>query len=128
AVGIEPISGDVIGFVLSADRDGAPALYISGDTVWYEGVAEVAERFDVRIAILFTGSAETRGRFHLTMDSNDAIAAAHAFPKAKIVAIHNEGWAHFTESQAGLAKSYAALGLADRLHQIERGHPVRFEM
>ncbi len=62
-VGIEPISGDVIGFVLTSGKEG-PAVYISGDTVWYEGVAEVAKRFDVRVAVLFTGSAEPRGAFH----------------------------------------------------------------
>jgi L-ascorbate metabolism protein UlaG (beta-lactamase superfamily) len=41
--GIEPLSGDVIGFMLGfAD---SASLYITGDTVWYEGVAEVARRF-----------------------------------------------------------------------------------
>jgi L-ascorbate metabolism protein UlaG (beta-lactamase superfamily) len=37
---IEPLSGDVIGFVVEADATGA--IYVTGDTVWYEGVAEVA--------------------------------------------------------------------------------------
>ena len=41
--GIEPLAGDVIGFVLTA-KDRRP-IYISGDTVWYDGVAEVARRF-----------------------------------------------------------------------------------
>jgi L-ascorbate metabolism protein UlaG (beta-lactamase superfamily) len=38
--GIEPFSGDVIGFVLSFS-EGTPPLYVTGDTVWYDGVAEV---------------------------------------------------------------------------------------
>ena len=59
-VGIEPISGDVTGFVLTPEEGRAPAAYVSGNTVWYEGVAEVARRFDVRAAVLFTGSAEPR--------------------------------------------------------------------
>jgi L-ascorbate metabolism protein UlaG (beta-lactamase superfamily) len=42
--GIEPLSGDVIGFVVSFS-DGTPPLYLTGDTVWYDGVAEVARRF-----------------------------------------------------------------------------------
>ena len=84
----------------------------------------MARRFDVAVAILFTGSAEPRGTFHMTMDSNDAIEAAHAFKNAKIVAIHNEGWAHFKESQEQLANSFRALGLADRLQLLERGKPA----
>jgi L-ascorbate metabolism protein UlaG (beta-lactamase superfamily) len=39
--GIEPLAGDVIGFVL---EDGANRIYVTGDTVWYDGVAEVARR------------------------------------------------------------------------------------
>src|SRR5581483_10625855 len=38
--GIEPLAGDVIGFVLTGS--GLPPVYITGDTVWYDGVAEVA--------------------------------------------------------------------------------------
>ena len=123
--GIEPLSGDVIGFVLTSARPGSRPVYISGDTVWYDGVAEVARRFSPRLVILFAGSAEPRGSFHMTMDSNDAIETAHAFPNAAIVAIHNHGWAHFKESAADLARSFAALGLAERLTSLEPGRAVR---
>jgi L-ascorbate metabolism protein UlaG (beta-lactamase superfamily) len=120
-IGIEPISGDVVGFVLTLGDDRGPAVYLSGDTVWYEGVAEVARRFVVAIAILFTGSAQPRGPFHVTMDSNDAIEAAHAFAHARIVAIHNGAWAHITQSQSDLAQAFRALGLASRLQLLEPG-------
>ncbi|HTJ58786.1 MAG TPA: MBL fold metallo-hydrolase [Devosiaceae bacterium] len=126
-VGIEPIAGDVTGFAIGLEAPG-DAIYISGDTVWYEGVAEVAQRFRPRLVVMFAGSAETRGRFHLTMDSNDAIATASAFPEAKIIAIHNEGWEHFKESAADLAQSFAALRLADRLVAMEKGKFVVLEV
>src|SRR5205807_9947824 len=121
-VGIEPISGDVTGFLIGREAPG-DLLYISGDTVWYEGVAEVARRFDPKIVVVFAGSAEPRGPFPLTMDSNDVIAAAHAFPLAKILAIHNEGWEHFKESAADLVQAMQALGVTDRLVPLERGRP-----
>lgn len=47
--------GVVSGFVLffaDAPRSG---VYVSGDTVWYDSVAEVAKRFDIRAAILHMG-------------------------------------------------------------------------
>jgi L-ascorbate metabolism protein UlaG (beta-lactamase superfamily) len=124
-VGIEPLSGDVTGFVVSTG-DGE-AIYVSGDTVWYEGVEEVSRRFDVRAAVIFTGAAEPRGPFQMTMDTNDAIAVAHAFPGATIVAVHNHGWAHYTESQEDIAASFAALGLRHRLALLEPGVPQRIE-
>ena len=42
-----PVAGDrgpVIGFVLHRPGESKGAIYFSGDTVWYEGVAEVARR------------------------------------------------------------------------------------
>jgi L-ascorbate metabolism protein UlaG (beta-lactamase superfamily) len=126
--GFEPISGDVTGFVISVGDDHGPSIYVSGDTVWFDGVAEVARRFDIRVAVLFTGSAKPRGAFHVTMDANDAIEAANAFRDATIVAIHNEGWAHFTETQDQLAHAFTALGISERLKPLERGVPVELAL
>ena len=44
--------GPVIGFVLTRE-DVSGAVYVSGDTVWYDGVREVSERLDVHLALLF---------------------------------------------------------------------------
>ena len=96
--------------------------------MWYDGVAEVARRFTPRIVILFAGAAKTRGAFHLTMDANDAIEAAHAFPEATIVAVHNDGWAHFTENEGDLSKAFQAVGLGGRLQTLTAGIPVKMKL
>ena len=84
----EPMSGDVIGFRAGLRRCSDTANLVElGDTVWYDGVAEVARRFPVGVVVLFAGAAQTRGPFHLTMDTNDAIETAHALPAALIVPI-----------------------------------------
>jgi L-ascorbate metabolism protein UlaG (beta-lactamase superfamily) len=119
--GIEPFSGDVIGFVVSFMGGSHDPIYITGDTVWYDGVAEVARRFPAGVVVLFAGSAQTRGPFHLTMDVNDAIETAHAFPNAAIVPIHRDGWAHFTQNGADLDVSFKALGIGERLRLLEPG-------
>ncbi|MFY9893992.1 MAG: MBL fold metallo-hydrolase [Xanthobacteraceae bacterium] len=124
--GIEPLAGDVIGFVLSLA--GVRPIYITGDTVWYEGVAEVARRFQAGLVLLFAGAAKTRGAFHLTMDANDALDTAHAFPDATIVPLHYEGWAHFSQSGDDLAQSFKALGLGARLRLLEPGVPTAIEL
>jgi L-ascorbate metabolism protein UlaG (beta-lactamase superfamily) len=119
--GIEPLSGDVVGFVLSFDDSALGPIYITGDTVWFDGVAEVARRFRAGIVVLFAGSAQVRGPFHLTMDTNDAIETAHAFPDAIIVPVHHHGWAHFTQSAEDLDKTFKALGYNGRLKLLEPG-------
>jgi L-ascorbate metabolism protein UlaG (beta-lactamase superfamily) len=124
--GIEPLAGDVIGFVLSLA--GGRPIYITGDTVWYEGVAEVARRFQASLVLLFAGAAKTRGAFHLTMDANDALDTAHAFPDATIVPLHYEGWAHFSQSGDDLVQSFKALGIGARLRLLEPGVPTAIEL
>ncbi len=68
------MQGDVVGFCLEwAGADGA--IYLSGDTVWFEGIADVARRFLVETAVLFLGAAviPAKGRDHLTMTAAEAI-------------------------------------------------------
>src|SRR5580692_746985 len=119
--GIEPLSGDVIGFVLTSKDNNIRPIYISGDTVWYDGVAEVARRFKAGVVLPFAGAAQTRGPFHLTMDTNDTIETARAFPDAVIVPLHTDGWAHFKQNAGDLRVSFEALGFGPRLKLIEPG-------
>lgn len=119
--GIEPLAGDVTGFLLTVGSETSSPIYITGDTVWYEGVAEVARRFKAGIVMVFAGSAQSRGPFHLTMDTNDAIETAQAFPHAVIVPVHHDGWAHFKQSGADLEAAFTALGFGDRLRMLRPG-------
>jgi hypothetical protein len=96
-------------------------VYVTGDTVWYDGVAEVARRFKAGTVLLFAGSAQTRGPFNLTMNVNDAIETAHHFPDAAIVPVHCEGWAHFKQTCADLQVSFKALGIDGRLRLLPPG-------
>jgi L-ascorbate metabolism protein UlaG (beta-lactamase superfamily) len=119
--GIEPFAGDVIGFVVSSKSPDSRSIYITGDTVWYDGTAEVARRFPASVVLPFAGAAQTRGPFHLTMNTNDTIETARAFPDAVIVPLHAEGWAHFRQNQNDLKISFDTLGIGTRLKILEPG-------
>jgi L-ascorbate metabolism protein UlaG (beta-lactamase superfamily) len=118
--------GPVVGFVLEAGGAGGPAVYVSGDTVWFEGVAEVARRFQVGAAVLFLGAARVPevGPDHLTMTAEEAVQSALAFPRATVVPLHFEGWAHFSENRAAIASAFAEAGLAERVRWPEPGSAV----
>jgi L-ascorbate metabolism protein UlaG (beta-lactamase superfamily) len=120
--GIEPISGEVTGFVLSIDSE--PLVYITGDTVWHEAIAEVAHRFPVKVVLAFAGGAQARGPFYLTMDTNDVVETAHYFPHATIVPVHQHGWKHFTQSPSDLQKTFSLLKLENRLRTIQPGEAI----
>lgn len=118
--------GPVIGFVLEP-RDGGPVVYASGDTVWYDGMAEVARRFQVEVAILFMGAARVAavGPWALTLTAEDAVEAARALARAVIVPLHFEGWEHFSESRAEVETAFGRAGLASRLRWPEPGRAMR---
>ncbi|HVZ19045.1 MAG TPA: MBL fold metallo-hydrolase [Terriglobales bacterium] len=112
--------GPVIGFVLTPISQPENSIYFSGDTVWYEGVEEVASRFHIRTALLNLGAAkvEAVGPWHLTMTAEEAVTFAHAFPDATIVPLHFEGWEHFTEGQKDIEDAFAGAGLSSRLRWL----------
>ncbi|MCE5335509.1 MAG: MBL fold metallo-hydrolase [Desulfobacteraceae bacterium] len=116
--------GPVTGFVLSAVSESSQgAIYVSGDTVWYEGVAEVSRRFDIRIAVLFMGAASVPevGPAHLTFTAAEAIEAARAFSSALIVPLHYEGWGHYTESRQRIEQVFKDAGMDRRLRLMQAG-------
>jgi L-ascorbate metabolism protein UlaG (beta-lactamase superfamily) len=125
--GIEPLAGDVVGFVVASTKAGSRPIYISGDTTWFDGVAEVARRFDCGVVLPFAGAAQTRGPFHLTMDTNDTIETARAFADAVIVPVHTDGWAHFRQNAKDLRATFDVLGFAKRLRLLEPGVATRIE-
>ena len=122
--------GPVIGFVLNFSDAPDDCLYISGDTVWYEGVDEVARRFKVRTAVLFMGAAVVPqvGLAHLTMSAREGELAAKAFSDAIIVPLHCAGWEHFTESRTDIQQAFAAAGLEARLCWLDPGVTKIFRM
>jgi len=109
--------GPVIGFVLAFTDAPTEVVYVSGDSVWYEGVAEVERRFHPRVALLFAGAARVRevGPAHLTFTADETVLAARGFERALIVPLHFEGWAHFSESRSDLERAFREAGLSDRL-------------
>jgi len=119
-----PVGGDrgpVTGFVLDFKGEqsgGASAVYITGDTVWYEGVEEVAGRFsNIGLILLFMGAARLKavGPANITMTVEESIKAARLFDKAVITPMHFEGWEHFTEGYDEIVRQYTAAGLLHRL-------------
>jgi len=116
--GSEHLTGDVTGFIVTyADTQ----LYITGDTVFYDGIKEVAQKFKPEYVFIFAGAAKPRGPFSVTMSTNDAIDTAFAFPLATIIPVHFEGWSHYTETGEMLRESFAAMGIANRLNILEAG-------
>jgi L-ascorbate metabolism protein UlaG (beta-lactamase superfamily) len=85
--------GAVNGFAIFLEDAPEEGIYFSGDTVWYEGIVEVARRFQFQVAILNLGAGcvPEVGSFPLTMTASEALEAARAFGTPAIVPLHFEG-------------------------------------
>jgi L-ascorbate metabolism protein UlaG (beta-lactamase superfamily) len=114
---VEAITGQVVGFVLTGD--GLPTVYVSGDNASLDAVGETAERFGpVDTAILFAGAPRFAGLFDgaaIVLDSAHAAEATQILGARRVVPVHYDSWAHFTEGRDALQAAFTAAGLADRL-------------
>jgi L-ascorbate metabolism protein UlaG (beta-lactamase superfamily) len=114
---VEPITGQVVGFCLTGE--GLPTVYVSGDNASLDLVSQIAERFGpVDTAILFAGAPRFPQLFDgglLVLDSAQAAAAADILGARRVVPVHYDSWAHFTEGRAELVAAFTDAGLVDRL-------------
>ena len=122
-----PVDGDrgpVTGFLLNFLEEKEGTVYITGDTVWYEGIVEVAKRFNINMVVLFFGAAVVKevGPAHLTMTVDEAIKVAELFDNSTIVPLHFEGWEHFTESASQIKVKFKQANLA---HRLKWANPIQ---
>jgi L-ascorbate metabolism protein UlaG (beta-lactamase superfamily) len=102
-----PLVGDVIGFSLRWDGGG---LWISGDTVLYDGVRDVADRVQVDTALLHLGGVQfpVTGPVRYTMTAKDAVELCRLIRPRIVIPIHYEGWSHFKQGREAIERELAA--------------------
>jgi len=114
---VEPFSGQVVGFVLTGE--GLPTVYVSGDNASLDAVRETAERFaPVDTAVLFAGAPRLPRRYDgglLVLDSAQAVEAAQLLEARRVVPVHYDSWAHYTEGRGDLVAAFTEAGLLERL-------------
>ena len=127
---VRPFAGQTIGFMLEWEGQQNGALYITGDTIYYHGIDEVAERFTVSVGIFHLGRASfpITGPIRFTMDAKDGVKAARALNPRTIIPIHYEGWKHFREGKAVIENEFAEAGLSNKLHWLEMGRGVEVDV
>ena len=124
--GSEPVTGPVIGFVLSTP--GLETVYVSGDNASLDVVSEIASRFEpIDVAVLFAGAVQLPQRFdgaYLTLSSDLAAQASVILGAPTVIPLHFEGWAHFTQGADQLRAAFAGNGVSERLVMPIRGDTV----
>lgn len=73
-----------------------PTLYVAGDTVWYDGVAETLAAHRPDVIVLNACAAELVDYGRLIMDDEDVEKVCRACPEARVIASHMDTVAHAT--------------------------------
>ncbi|GAA4313588.1 MBL fold metallo-hydrolase [Mucilaginibacter gynuensis] len=124
----EFVSGKVIGFVIEYDDQQDGVIYISGDTVYFKGIDEVAKRYKIDTGIFHVGSVQFRyltGLGKYTMDSTDLLRSVAILKPNKVIPIHYRGWTHFKEKEDILRQQLATNALTkNRTIILQPGVPT----
>ncbi|TDO52699.1 L-ascorbate metabolism protein UlaG (beta-lactamase superfamily) [Kribbella sp. VKM Ac-2527] len=104
------ITGDVVGFALRWEGQEHGILWISGDTVLYDGLRQVGDRFDVGTVLLHLGAVQfgITGPLRYTMSGPDGVELCRQLRPRTVLPVHYEGWSHFTQGRDTIEQAFAA--------------------
>jgi L-ascorbate metabolism protein UlaG (beta-lactamase superfamily) len=127
---VRPFAGQTIGFMLEWEGQQNGALYITGDTIYYHEIDEVAECFNISVGIFHLGRASfpMTGPIRFTMDAKDGVKAARKLNPRTIIPIHFEGWKHFSQGKSVIEKEFSQAGLSNKLHWLSIGKATEIEI
>jgi L-ascorbate metabolism protein UlaG (beta-lactamase superfamily) len=94
------------GYVLSSADE--PTLYIAGDTIWYDQVAETIKQHSPRVIVVNAGAAQFLHGDPITMTAGDVVRVGRAAPHARVVAVHMEAINHCLLTREELAREIEA--------------------
>ncbi len=119
-----PIVGEVAGFALSWEGQEHGALWISGDTVLFNGVREVADRLQIGTAVVHLGGVRfpVSGPLRYTMNAREAVELYDLIRPHTVIPIHYEGWKHFRQGREAIESELS--GAPEQLRQAVRWLPI----
>lgn len=100
--------GSAMGFIIEGENK---TLYVAGDTVWYEKVAETLDKFHPNVIILNACAAELEDFGRLIMDAEDVKKVIQYSPDSEIILSHLDNVAHASLSRTSLSDKLEELGI-----------------
>jgi L-ascorbate metabolism protein UlaG (beta-lactamase superfamily) len=103
----------VSGFVLQAP--GEPVLYIAGDTIWCDEIANPLRLFHPETTVVNAGGARFLEGDPITMAPEDVMQVCRAAPNTHVVAVHMDAINHCIISREDLAFQLEAARVRDQV-------------
>ncbi|RYP52964.1 hypothetical protein DL768_001958 [Monosporascus sp. mg162] len=133
---------ECVGFIIHAEDFGvAPngrpyAIYFTGDTVYVEELAKMANKYHIAVALMNLGKASFEGVnsegqpgqpddvLQITMDGRQAARLFRDIEADVLVPMHYESWDHFTQHEEELSKEFDEEGILEKVCWLKPGKAV----
>jgi L-ascorbate metabolism protein UlaG (beta-lactamase superfamily) len=129
-LGMQALLPDVMGTVYDfgpAAAQPAYRIYVSGDTLLYDDLRAIPQRFPgIDLALLHLGGTRILGVFKVTMDGADGVQLLQVIQPRRAIPIHYNDYDVFKSPLADFAHAVEAAGWADRVTYLPHGASYRF--
>lgn len=127
---VRKATGETTGFVIEWPEQKKGALFISGDTVWFDGIQEIGQRFNIGTGILHMGAANVpaAGNFRLTMDAAEGVKLSKELGLETVFPAHFEGWMHYKQGREPLRSTFEEAGMSQQLRLMQPGDRVTLDL
>lgn len=123
--------GETIGFVLewsnpSDANSEKTTLYMTGDTVFFDGMAEIGSKFKVDIMLLHLGGVQfgISGPLLYTANGAHGVKIIKAVNPKKVIPLHFGGFTHMREDLATSRKTLKEQGVDSLVETLAPGTPT----
>lgn len=124
-LGMQALLPDVMGSVFDfGPGSAAPAyrMYISGDTLIYDDLRTIPQRFPgIDLALLHLGGTRILGVFKVTMDAKDGVKLLQIMQPKLAIPIHYDDYDVFKSPLADFAREVRAAGLESKVRYLPHG-------
>jgi len=117
-----------MGSVLEVGPVTGPAttrVYLSGDTLLYDAIAEIPQRFPhLDAGVVHLGGTTLPGGLVVTLDGDAGADLVQLVDPAVVVPVHVDDYPVFRSPLSAFTDAMAVRGLADRVRTVTRGQTV----
>lgn len=121
---LPPVMGSLLELGTPAG-DVAHRIYLTGDTLMYEAIHEIARRYPgTDLAVLHLGGTTLPGGLMVTMDGRQGAELLEAVAPRRAVPVHFDDYEAFKSPLADFRAEVGRRGLAPSVTYVERGQKI----
>jgi L-ascorbate metabolism protein UlaG (beta-lactamase superfamily) len=128
---VEALLPEVMGSMLefqNGSGETAFRLYITGDTVVYDDLKEIPQRYpDINLALFHLGGTRIMGML-LTMDAEQGLEAFQMINPQELIPIHYNDYEVFKSPLEEFKRAVTEAGLESRVRYLSHGETYEFDI